>query len=476
MTWALSDRERARSHQVLLDRVGIALAEHRIEPFEQALSCLSRRLNADIDETAARLSQLPLDNDLWQQIVGDITVGETSFFRHREWFLDMKEHILRPLIESRRTTDRRLRIWSAGCSTGDEAYSVAIVVHQLIGDLTGWDVSIIATDINNTALAVAKRATYKAWRLREVDDWARTRWFREAGKGEFALVPTVRNMVKFSHLNLAGHDYPNPALGLSDLDLILCRNVLIYFPADVQKAVISRLGRCLTPQGWLASGPIEIGMQNGGIFEPSKLGASIFFQAGAPRRRQTEMRSPVRSPHPMPQALPAVTDVAPPRSALQSAAKEPQAAAEPPSDARARREEALAWADSGNIAAARAAFETSLTVDGPSFDLYMLMALVLEEDTDLNAAADAVRNALYLEPESVEALFVQARLAFRLGRRDRARSLFRNVLAMVDRLPGETIVSQYTGASAATIRRLTSSYLNGAAGPSSMTETNIGRN
>jgi chemotaxis protein methyltransferase CheR len=191
----------------------------------------------------------------WEAIVARLTIGETYFFRNMPQFDALRQHIIPELLRRREAT-RGLRIWSAGCATGEEPYSVAITVGDMLPADHFWHVSILATDINAQFLTRAREALYGEWSFRETPDELRSRfWAREQGR--WRLRPQIRRMVSFARLNLAEPCYPSVANGTCALDLLLCRNVTIYFDDLTTRQVVERFYNALAPGGWLIVGHTE---------------------------------------------------------------------------------------------------------------------------------------------------------------------------------------------------------------------------
>src|SRR5262249_44046280 len=171
-------------------------------------------------------------------LVAGLTVGETHFFRNEPQFAALESHVLPELI-ARHALDRRLRVWSAGCATGEEAYSLAILLIRLLPDIAAWDVSVLATDVNEDALSRAREGVYGRWSFRGVPDHLPAEFFQADGE-RLSVRADVRGLVRFERLNLVGDAYPSAATGTVELDLILCRNVLIYFGPEAMGAVVRR--------------------------------------------------------------------------------------------------------------------------------------------------------------------------------------------------------------------------------------------
>jgi chemotaxis protein methyltransferase CheR len=197
------------------------------------------------------------------ELVTHLAVGETYFFRDPASFEALRTHVLPELVRARQShagSERSLRIWSAGCSTGEEAYSLAIVLELAIADLDRWDVTLLATDINRQALQAAERGVYREWSFRGVPEDMRRRFFRARPDGLTEVVPHVRRRVKFAYLNLGEDAYPSGLNNTNAMDLIVCRNVLMYFTPERAAQVLGRLERSLGDGGWLALASAEFGM------------------------------------------------------------------------------------------------------------------------------------------------------------------------------------------------------------------------
>ena len=185
-------------------------------------------------------------------IVESLTVGETYFLRDAAQISALRDTVL-PHIIDRRTDERRLRIWSAGCSTGEEPYTLAILV--LEKELSSaWDVLLVGTDVNRESLRVAGEGRYPARSFRATPDHFRERYFEPANKGLSRVIEPIRSMPHFAWMNLGAEQLTPPA---AELDLIMCRNVTIYFDdAATQRLYLALIG-ALAPGGWLMLGPSD---------------------------------------------------------------------------------------------------------------------------------------------------------------------------------------------------------------------------
>ncbi|MDY6938100.1 MAG: CheR family methyltransferase [Cyanobacteriota bacterium] len=193
----------------------------------------------------------------WQELINLLTVTESYFFRDSGQFNLLKRTILPKLIAQKRKTSGTptLKIWSAACSSGEEPYSLAILLQELLPDLSDWNLSIIGTDINQTILDKAKRGIYGDWSFRSIDSQVKKRYFTQHQEG-WKLDRSIREMVKFAYLNLVTDRFTD--LNLKNIDLILCRNVFIYFKEEAIERAIEKFDRTLQPGGYLMTAHAEL--------------------------------------------------------------------------------------------------------------------------------------------------------------------------------------------------------------------------
>jgi chemotaxis protein methyltransferase CheR len=203
----------------------------------------------------AYLQNFPERRQEFKKLVSLLTIGETSFFRFDPHFAALIKQVIPELIKHHQAS-RRLRIWSAGCSTGEEVYSLAITLLQHFPQLANWDITILGTDISHQSLATARQGHYQERTLRHVTPQLLAEWFVKDGTG-WTVAERLRGLTRFAFLNLQSETYPNPKNGTTECDLIFCRNVMIYFRPETVRAVVSRLRRALRPGGYLFLGHAE---------------------------------------------------------------------------------------------------------------------------------------------------------------------------------------------------------------------------
>jgi len=253
MTASADEAEFERVLQWLADETGLVF---RPDQFRHTVGVIRRLMDSfGVSDSAKILSTLQSRREVVAELINQLTVGETYFFREPRHFHFIQSHIL-PEVQSRRSASHRFRAWSAGCASGEEAYSLAIVCHR-----RGFasSVDIMATDLSREALDRARRGVFRPWSFR--GDAAREVAAYATKEGEqFFLHDDVKRMVRFQELNLASEAYPSPINGTTDVDLIMCRNVLIYFSRQTVAEITKRLFGSLAKGGWLltASGDPQL--------------------------------------------------------------------------------------------------------------------------------------------------------------------------------------------------------------------------
>ncbi|WP_332739117.1 CheR family methyltransferase [Hydrogenophaga sp.] len=254
----VQDAQWSRLSDFIARRMGLHFPCERWDDLQRGLADAAQEFG--LTDPAAcidwLLSAPPTQGQL-QVLANHFTIGETYFFRDQPTLQALAEHILPPLIRARRGRERRLRIWSAACCSGEEPYSLAILLHELLSDLQDWHVTITATDINARFLHKAAAGIYGDWSFRGAPAWLRSRYFKRTADGRYAVVPEIKRMVRFAHLNLVEDVYPSLATDTHAMDVIFCRNVLMYFTPSQMGKVVDHLHHALIDGGWLAVSPTE---------------------------------------------------------------------------------------------------------------------------------------------------------------------------------------------------------------------------
>lgn len=230
----LSDSEFEEIRRLVRTHTGISLADSKRELVYSRLVRRLRRLHlATFTEYLQVIEQG--DPVELEEFTNAITTNLTAFFREPHHFEFLAGTVL-PLIEKRNAATRRLRIWSAGCSTGEEPYTIAITLAENMARFRGWDVRILATDLDSNVLAHGKAGQYRAERFEKMPAARRNKWFSPDRDGGGTAVPELKSMISFKQLNLMN---PFPMKG--PFDVIFCRNVVIYFDKPTQRELFDRM-------------------------------------------------------------------------------------------------------------------------------------------------------------------------------------------------------------------------------------------
>ena len=244
----------------LLEHSGLHFSQHNFRLLERGLLRRIQALRmASLTEYLRYLTATPDNYDEGNKLLGFLTVGETSFFRYRSHRDALIQYVIPQLLQQNQSHNK-LRIWSAGCSTGEEPYSLAILLLENFPELEEWDVQILATDINKRSLRQAREGIYTERSLRTTEEPLRQRYF-EKMDNHYLVSTRVKRMVRFDYLNLQTDLFPQGNNATQDIDLLFCRNVLIYFELETIRRIVEKFSQALAPWGYLFMGHAET-MQN----------------------------------------------------------------------------------------------------------------------------------------------------------------------------------------------------------------------
>jgi chemotaxis protein methyltransferase CheR len=254
----LTDPEFRAFRKLIYEETGISLGEHKRQLLRSRLAKRLRHFGfASYGEYYDYLMQQDPDRAECRKMINCITTNKTDFFRESHHFDYLRDKVFPQLRErAARGGPCRLRIWSAACSTGEEPYSLAMTVREQFGPPPGWDVQILASDIDTDVLTKAEAGVYTEDRLQGISQEFKRKYFlRGTGSnaGLVAVRPEVRDLITFRHINLVDHSWPVE----TGFDVIFCRNVIIYFNRDTQRRLFERMSRSLAPNGYLFLGHSE---------------------------------------------------------------------------------------------------------------------------------------------------------------------------------------------------------------------------
>jgi chemotaxis protein methyltransferase CheR len=237
------------------DRMGLNFSDNRKQDLIRGLNHASETFGyKDINTCIKQLISINWSANQIQTLASYLTVGETFFYRHKEQidyifnvFLSQKELL----------SQKKIKIWSAACCTGEEAYTFAILFKEMFSKYKQWNIEIIGTDINPVFLKKAQSGIYTEYSFRKLSDKLKDKYFKKTAKNRYEISDSIKNMVTFKYLNLASNTYPAQINNTANIDIIFCRNVFIYFQQDTIDKVISRYKKCLSNNGILIVSPAE---------------------------------------------------------------------------------------------------------------------------------------------------------------------------------------------------------------------------
>ena len=253
----------------LRKRSGLSLGPEKRYLVESRLTPICRRFGIATLADLVGTLRLSREGPLERAVVEAMTTNETFFFRDRVPF-DLFREVLLPKAIAARAAQRRLRIWSAAASTGQEPYSLAMMIHEAGAQLAGWQVEIVGTDLSTEVLEKARLGLYSHFEVqRGLPVQLLVKYFTQVGE-QWRLNPAITGMVSFRPLNLL-----QPFEHLGQFDIVYCRNVLIYFDKPTQKAVLGRLATHLRPGGFLVVGHSE-SMAGAGVPGLTPVSSTVF--------------------------------------------------------------------------------------------------------------------------------------------------------------------------------------------------------
>lgn len=448
----LDDSEFAALGELLSERTGLLFSPQKRPEIESKIAAHLRDDPALAREDLVGL--LRSSEPELQRLVNRLTIGESYFFRNRPHFAALTAEII-PGIAAANAASRRIRIWSAGCATGEEPYSLAILLEESFPELRGWDVRITATDINTSFLERARQGLYSRWSFRGVEERLIEKYFLPEGGGFRRLDPEIARRVEFGYLNLSTPPFAGRAFA-EPFDLVVCRNVLIYFSFENANRVLRALADTLRADGYLVVGHAE-------SFPVLRELESVYAHATYYYRRRDPRRARAARPdrvHTV--SIPGIPvhDVARRRSAAPGRRKAAEAAtpqrgrqAPGPDPGRAKMlgdiERAKEHADMGELAEADAILDR--LVGGPGkldHRVHFLRALVADQHDRTGDAIASLRQSIFLNKEFAIGHYYMGVICEREDDAKTARRCFRNAIDIASRLAPEHVLDEGGGITA----------------------------
>ncbi len=471
---------RPQDFQLLSDKVWLrakALGLKTLTDYHDYLKALGHGSLA-LDSFKARPS-LPQQRSEWQELYSILTINESYFFRDSNQLRLLSDRLLPEIMQRKQAaaalgSKPSLRIWSAGCSTGEELYSIAIALDQLKFAWHQWDVQLIGTDISAAAVHSARQGLYSSWSFRQTPAALQQTYFQSNRRG-YKICDRLQQHVVFQVGNLLKDPCPSRGHGPGDLDLILCRNVFIYLDRQAIGQIIQKFHSALVPQGYLLTGHTELYGQNTSPFQVTSFPETVVYQ----KPPQAALPLPAAS-SPAAQWQSAVSPQ-PPRAALQPAlprldtnlddrltAALQEAAAflqqddytsairaakrlylTHPNCTAARQIAARAYANTGCYSQAKQLCQRVIQEHPFKLDMHYLLAQIAEDENNLEIAKEHLRKIIYLDPDFVKAYLDLASIYDRTRQPKKAKTTREHALTLLAKLPPDTVLDDHSDATVA---------------------------
>lgn len=492
----VSDHEYECFKELIASRTGLVFGQQRHEALRRGVCAAANRAGSSgLDVFYRGLQQLNTDHPMWDDLISELTIGETYFFRNKSHMEALRHHIIPKLVDAHKAT-RRLRIWSAGCASGEEPYSLAILLHQLMPDIASWNIQILATDINRRVLESAKAASYRAWSFREIYPGIQEKYFIQEND-TYKLLPQIRKLVTFAYLNLAENSFPSLTTNTNAMDLILCRNVAIYLPEAVNRAIAKRFYQSIAANGWLIMGASETNMDIYRDFRAHYLsGATVYQKISGTGKlswpakskkveqislqekgeqlsspRETDSISTPQISEPVPQPVQVVSKPEQRDRNYQHALAEIQAGhsdkaqhlllaciEEDPQFSLAYYQIARLQANAGYLTRAQDWLQQALSHDPLMIEAHYTLGLVFQEKGEIDQAVAQLKKILFLNPDFILAHFGLSVLYQQNGQAQLADRHRAQAIRIASRLPADAILFSSDGLSAGRALRMMQTY------------------
>lgn len=307
---AYNESDLLRLRDLLEKKTGLYILDDKLNRLEEPFKDLCATVSTPSPEEILRAIDAggPDGIRYLEKLVAAVATNETYFFRIPAHFDTLRDYLLPEIVERKKSRgEKTLKIWSAGCSTGEEPYSIAILLLEYFPELLSWQVDILATDIDRDALEYARQGIYRSWSFRGVKPEMIQKYWAPLKGERYRIDERARALVRFSPLNLESDAYPSTGNGTNELDVIVCRNVTIYFRPHTIRKILQRFYGGLVEGGFLLTGAAEYSREAYRDFEARVFPETVIYQkpsakAAAPAASPVPWvrRAPLPRPSPRP--------------------------------------------------------------------------------------------------------------------------------------------------------------------------------
>ena len=265
--------------KLIINMFGLHFPSSQYNDFERRIKSAARDIHIEPNLSSIKswLLNSVLTNQQLNILSSHLTVGETYFFREEPAIEFLIKYFFPEIIKQRKGKNEEIKIWSAGCSSGEEPYTIAIIIKEFFPILMDWKIQIIASDINTIAIQKALQGEYTEWSFRETDSDIKHKYFLKSGKN-WKINSEIKKMMTFTYLNLSKNNFPSTASNIENFDIIFCRNVMMYFLPGIIKEVSDRLYNSLNDDGWLITSMVELNDEYFSKFKRVQFNNGIFYQ------------------------------------------------------------------------------------------------------------------------------------------------------------------------------------------------------
>ncbi len=408
------------------ERVGVLVKRNHKELIKAVKTICNESAMTPVEYLEA-LKKAEDNSVMLGRLVSAITIGETYFFRDKNQMKILAEKILPEIINKKRAMNQKtLRIWSAGCSSGDEIFSIVMLLAEALPDIDQWQCNLLATDINVDVLKKGLSGNFNQWAMRSIPEHFLSKYFKRNGNS-YEVSHNIKNKVTFEYLNLINDAYPSILNGTMMQDLILCRNVLIYFDNNHIKTIIHRLSQCLSDDGYLMLGASDPVFMQGEALMPANSIPSLF-------RKKLNIVPEIKT------APVIIETYSPPVSVTRPASVE-HVSEKPRHEVKVSPEvAAMSLANQGKIMEAIKLCERSIQEDKTNKEIYFIYALSLAENKQPKDAETAFRKAIFLDSDYVIARYQFGLFLIRMNKINDGIKSLHNAMDAAGRLHAEEVV------------------------------------
>lgn len=480
----LTDSELSQVCEVIAARVGLHFPVERWAILGRNLALAAREFGfQNMNGFIQWLLSSELNTDQIKILASHLTISETYFLREPQVFTALTDFVLPELIKSKKKKDRSIRIWSAGCSTGEEPYSLAIALHKTIPEIKDWNISILASDINSKALDKAATGIYGPWSFRNTPEWFKTRYFQDHGDRRFEIIPEIKNMVTFYSRNLIDD---NIFYAISNkMDIIFCRNVLMYFTSDWVNKISQNLFQSLSEDGWFVVSSSELSSHVFPMYAPVNFQGAVLYRKTRKDYIQPFDFSSIENPEPLsgialaredfpllyslpltgedlrhlsPKVLAEAgfqSSSTPLNSSILQSIQPVQQYQTTPEESFNNKLLAIRLlANQGYLSEALSLCNKAIASERLASGFYFMRASILQEMDKSAEAIASLKQGIYIDPDYVIGHFILGNLFIRQGNSKNAKRYFKNVLDLLNGRENDDILPESDGLSVKYIREI----------------------